>query len=467
MAVRTSTIFNWQRLDRVTIVLIAVLVSVVVSGAIDTAILWHNGFAPNELNGSTLRLYDNLNYHGFWDRTLVDSWMPMRRALDILQGPDASGLYERLFFEDKVKFQYAPTSMVYFLALDWLGLASPRALNNINGVLFLINVALVLCLFAVATRERAGGPQLPFIREQQLVLLAGAAFMFYPIVRAYFLGQIQIWIDVLFTAACLSWITGRPFLAGVVIGFAATIKPQLGLFLVWGLLWRQWPFVVGMLVSGVSIGLISLALFGLHNHLEYLRVLSFIGSRGEIFYPNQSINGLLNRLVFPGVDNVTFADAAFAPQSAIVSSLTLAATVFFLFVALKSAVTERGRKPTIFDFGLLAICVTISSPVAWEHHYGIMLPLLTIALAALNNSEPAAQPVPGVALLTASWILIGNHLAFMNLFKDSWLNVLQSLTLLGGVLLVLIYRELQRSGEAIVKRKPSTSGTRAEATTEA
>ena len=101
-----------------------------------------------------------------------------------------------------------------------------------NAVLVLVNVALVLWLFAVSARENLGDPALPFIRQQHLVLLAGAAFMFYPIVRAYFLGQIQIWIDVLFTAACLSWITGRPLLAGVLIGFTATIKPQLGLFLV-------------------------------------------------------------------------------------------------------------------------------------------------------------------------------------------------------------------------------------------
>ena len=119
------------------------------------------------------------------------------------------------------------------------------------------------------------------------------------------------------------------------------------------------------------------------------------------------------------------------------------ATLFLLFTALKSAVTDRGRKPGIFDFGLLAICVTISSPVAWEHHYGIMLPLLVIALAALTTRGRDPQPDTGTALLIASWVLIGNYFAFLNVFKSSWLNVLQSPMLAGGLLLALLYLKLQ------------------------
>jgi hypothetical protein len=284
--------------------------------------------------------------------------------------------------------------------------------------------------------------------------------MFYPVLRGFYIGQIQIWIDVLFTAACLSWVTGRPLLAGVLIGLAATIKPQLGLFLVWGLLWRQWPFVWGVLASALGVGAISLALFGLHNHVEYLRVLSYIGSHGEIYYANQSINGLLNRLVFSDIDNVQFEDHLFAPYSVIVASLTLATTLFLLFTALKSAVTDRGRRnPDIFDFGLLAICVTISSPVAWEHHYGIMLPLLVIALAALYTRSRSPRPDKGTVLLIASWVLIGNYFAFLNVFKSSWLNVLQSPMLAGGLLLALLYLKLQGTDGSTRRHTSGALGT--------
>ncbi len=96
----------------------------------------------------------------------------------------------------------------------------------------------------------------------------------------------------------------------------------------WGLLWREWGFTAGVLGSTVSVGLVSLALFGLNNHLEYLRVLSFIGSHGRrLFHANQSVNGLLNRLVFLDIDNTAFEKNAFAPYSFIVASLTLVTTL--------------------------------------------------------------------------------------------------------------------------------------------
>ena len=377
----------------------------------------------------------------------------MYEALKVLDGPNASDLYGQLFFENKVKFQYPPTSLVYYLALAQVGLASVPTLNNINGVLVLVEVGLVLWLFYACFQKTWGEPS-RWVLIQHLALLTGAALLFYPLVRAYYLGQIQVWLDVLFTAACLCWVKDRRVLAGVLIGLAATIKPQLGLFLLWGLLWREWAFTAGVLGSTVSIGLVSLALFGLNNHLEYLRVLSFIGSHGEIFHANQSVNGLLNRLVFLDIDNTAFEKNAFAPYSSIVASLTFVTTLLLLGLGLKSAVTERARGPNIFDFGLLAICVTMASPVAWEHHYGLLLPLFAIALAALYGQRGGKHETGVLALLAVSWVLVGNHFPFFAVFKHSWLNVLQSHILLGGLMLMLVYLYLLRHGPLVEGRRP-------------
>ncbi len=38
-----------------------------------------------------------------------------------------------------------------------------------------------------------------------------------------------------------------------------------------------------------------------------------------------------------------------------------------------------------------------------------------------------------LALLAVSWVLVGNHFPFFAVFKHSWLNVLQSHILLGGL----------------------------------
>jgi alpha-1,2-mannosyltransferase len=452
---RSRMLAAWYVPDRVIVILISVLSAVVIFAAADIAVWWANDFKITKLNGGTVRHYRNMNYQGVINRTNADSWGPMQRAIEVLEGPRGSELYEEIFFRDKLKFQYAPTSLVYYLALQHFGLTDVTALNNINAALVLVEATLVLWLFYLCLQRMWGEPP-RWLPAQYLVLLTGAVFLFYPLVRAYCLGQIQIWLDVLFTAACICWLKDRRLLAGVMIGLAATIKPQLGLFLVWGLLWRQWTFSAGVLGSALAVGLVSLALFGLHNNLEYLRVLSFIGSHGEIYQANQSINGLLNRLVFLDISNTEFEAHEFAPYSFIVASLTLATTLLLVGLGLKGAVSDRRRGPNIFDFGLLAICATIASPIAWEHHYGVLLPLFVIALAALNGQIGAPKrEIRVLALLAASWILVSNHFAFFAAFKNSWLNILQSHTLMGGLMLILVYLYLLRHGPPLIEEQRS------------
>ena len=58
-------------------------------------------------------------------------------------------------------------------------------------------------------------------------------------------------------------------------------------------------------------------MFGLANHLDYLPVLSHLAERGEAYYPNHSVNGLLNRLMSIGepaaLHNLEWGDGAFPP----------------------------------------------------------------------------------------------------------------------------------------------------------
>ena len=70
--------------------------------------------------------------------------------------------------------------------------------------------------------------------------------------------------------------------------------------MLWALLRREWRFAFACVATGL-VGLIgSIAVFGWANHLDYLRVLSHLAERGEAYYPNQSVNGLLNRLMSIG-----------------------------------------------------------------------------------------------------------------------------------------------------------------------
>jgi hypothetical protein len=80
---------------------------------------------------------------------------------------------------------------------------------------------------------------------------------------AFWLGQIQIWIDTGFTFACLALLANRKLAAGALIGLICLIKPQFGVFAVWALLRREWRFMLGAAITLVPCGLISLVFFGL------------------------------------------------------------------------------------------------------------------------------------------------------------------------------------------------------------
>ncbi|WP_158927980.1 glycosyltransferase 87 family protein [Acidisphaera sp. S103] len=166
-----------------------------------------------------------------------DSRGPMLQALHVLHGPDRDALYQVLFFTGHVRFQYPPTSLVSLDLLSALGITSFRALNAINLVVYLLNAGAAgfLMWLLFGGRDRIAGRSGPGLHSGSMVAIGFVtAFTFYPDVRAAVLGQIRVWIDLLFTSAVIAWLLGRRFLAGILIGLVCTIKPQFGLLLLWG-----------------------------------------------------------------------------------------------------------------------------------------------------------------------------------------------------------------------------------------
>jgi hypothetical protein len=191
--------------------------------------------------------------------------------------------------------------------------------------------------------------------------------------------------------------------------------------------------------AGVGGGL-SLLVFGWENHLDYLHVLSRIASRGEAFYPNQSVNGLLNRLVGIGdpanYNNLEWRGDWFPPSNALVYFATLASSALFLGLAL-----FRSRRGDDHD-GLLDLCTialscTLASPIAWEHHYGILVPVFAVLLPSLVHD--ARQLI----CLGVAYTLASNFIPATNLLAQTPFNVVQSYLLAGALMtLVLLYRKI-------------------------
>jgi hypothetical protein len=207
------------------------------------------------------------------------------------------------------------------------------------------------------------------------------------------------------------------------------VKPQYGVLVVWGAMRRQWRFVWAAAVTGGAGLAASVWLFGFANHLDYLRVLSFISRHGESFYANQSVNGLLNRLLGNG-NSLSFEPNAFAPYHPVVYAVTTAGSLAFLGLGLFGPRRPEGRGSAL-DFGTAALAATLASPVAWEHHYGILIPLYAVLFGDLCRAPRRRW---GLALLGISYALTGNFFAVLNRTADTPFNFLQSYVLAGALL---------------------------------
>lgn len=387
---------------------------------------------PSSLHGITWMLRSF-----FQPGSADDSWMPMSVALEVSHGPRASEIFQAVFFERGIKFQYPPSSLLPLEPLAYFGVLQPKLLNALNSFLITANAILVGLfahrLFAPdATRAMA----LPD-RRWAALLATAAGFVFYPIVQAQNIGQIQTWINLLFTLACFFWVRGKGTLAGGAIGLACALKPQLALFLPWALVWRKWDFATGLLVCSVPIGVASLLRYGLPNHISYLGVLSHLSRHGESFQFNQSINGLFHRLLFNGCNICPPSEPTpLPPFHPFVHGITLVGTVGFLVLSCWPALSRRARAPSLVDFAIATLCFTMASPVAWYHHYGVALPLFVIALRTAYAETDQRSARISLWLLGVAWVLAANYIGAFNLLAASRLNPLQSHLFFGAAILL-------------------------------
>ena len=367
-----------------------------------------------------------------------DSWQPMYDAFAYETAFHENALYSTIFFKRGIKFQYPPMSLLLLLPLR--SLPPDQIFSILNGVSWgmIWASALLLAQIALKSVRLYAGRSLPFWEKFALHLLAIAfTLTFYPVMRSFQLGQIQTWIYFLFVVALCAWLRGWKAAAGVCVGLIALMKPQLGVLMLWGALRKQWRFTASAAVTAAIPTAMSLWVFGLPNHFDYFSVLSFIAQRGESYYPNHSINGLLNRWLGNGA-NTEWNFQGFAPYHPVVYWGTMLSSLLIIGAALLPRARRRFGSDASFlrvealDMGIMALSVTMASPVCWEHHYTVMLPLFALALpAATALQNHAWMAVMAAFMFSGNFWLLANRLA-----PTRW-NFLQSYLLFGAIILLL------------------------------
>jgi hypothetical protein len=361
-----------------------------------------------------------------------DSWKPMREAYAWHLGGHGKTIYQHVLFDEHVKFQYPPASLLIFAIPGALHIpVSDRALNMIGWISVLIASAATGALTFRATRD---WPE-THLRYAAAVLAALLTLTFYPVLWAFRQGQIQAWLSAWFALSALAFFTGRKRTAGALIGAVCFAKPHFMLLLVWALLRRQWPFAGAMAAVLAITFVTSMTVFGWANHVDYLSALSYMSHHGEAFVRNYSVNGMMNRLLGNGY-NLAFQPHDYAPYRPPVYWTTVASSAAFIGMAL---FYRRREVPNLIDFFIAALSLTIASPIAWEHHYGILPPVFAVLALTLARTE--RRNLAAALTLFFAFVACDTILPPIAALSTGPKSLLQATVFFGALtVLILLYR---------------------------
>ena len=371
----------------------------------------------------------------------ADSWRPMAKALSAWDRGEP--IYETVFFREREKFQYPPSSLLLPLAVRQdapADLPLFRALNRI-GLWLTILTACCTALLAAMTwrhdRTRAGHARL----AAAALLVWLSAFLYFPVVIGYVLGQIQTAVTAAVAVALVAWLRRMDVIAGVAVGTAALVKPHFALLVLWGVTRRRWRFVSAAGITIAAGTVVAMAAFGPGEYVDYVRALGHMGARGEALYANQTVNGLVNRLVQPP-EHRGWDFHSYPPPHALVFSATAVSSLALLALAFW-APRRLGFAGAPLDLAVMWVTVTMASPIAWDHHYGVLLPILVVGAGTAWRAQArgAATVVAAAALLTGNiWEPL------VDVAAPPW-NIAQSYVLAGSLLtLGALYRIGARAG---------------------
>ena len=99
---------------------------------------------------------------------------------------------------------------------------------------------------------------------------------------------------------------------------------------------------------------------------------------------------------------------------------------------------QRDDADGTFDFCTIAVSCTLASPIAWEHHYGILFPVFAVLTASAVSASWR------LAWLAVSFVFASNYFPVTKLLAYTPLNFVQSY-LFASALIVLTLLHLRIS----------------------
>ncbi len=273
---------------------------------------------------------------------------------------------------------YPPIFAVLIAPLTWL----PRVVAGWTWLLAM-QAALALSITVVV---RSLNP--PWAAGWVALVLT---FTFFPLLVDVAQGQTNLLVLALLMLGVVGILRGQSQ-AGAWLGVAAAIKITPLLLLGWLLFQRRWR-AAGFLALGFA-GTTGLGLL-----VRPSDTVTFFGqvlpglARGTAYYSNQSLTGVLGRLLT--TNPYTNPWVAVPWESALAVGAALALLSWWAF-------NTRRLDPTAAAFSFLPLLPLLSS-VTWEHHLVVLLPLIWLTVLRLAGR---GWPVPATALLAAEVVCL-------------------------------------------------------------
>jgi alpha-1,2-mannosyltransferase len=369
-------------------------------------------------------------------RQWTDSWLPMMKSLDYFRDHPALPIYNAKLYDTLI---YSLASELPLVALCRLGVGDAMLLRVLAIASFLAvwGVGMVSLRMGQWLLERRGAR----LTWQAIVAVVLALLGCYPLMKGYSLGNAQTFLSFGFAVIVYQWTRGQERGAGVVAALLTAVKPQFILLFVWFLVRRRWNAAVAFLVCGALLIAFSVAVFGWQNNLDYVGVLAGLSHKAQSHYANQSMFGTINRMIFNG-ENIGYTPYVYTPYIPWVYRVTVVTSLLLVGVVL--LFPWRALRGSTADLCAMGIVSVAASPMAWEHHYGIVFAVAAWAWFAHACWWRRRPWILGIAVfLCFNFLPAFNYLAS----KPGW-NVLQSYLYFGALLLVGWLMHLSRSGES-------------------
>ena len=187
------------------------------------------------------------------------------------------------------------------------------------------------------------------VRKEIKVAIFVIATVSQPVLKDLLLGNVSVLVVAL-SAVVWRWVD-KP-LGGIALAAALTVRPTLGIVLLWALLRRRWRLIVWTALAGVVLIAVTLPIVGIGGYLDYVTVLRNIANVTSI--PNN-------------VDLGTIA-IKYGANSAIVT----AALVAGYGVAIGAMLLSLRRDREISLMVTLTASLLLS-PLLWDHYLASLL----------------------------------------------------------------------------------------------